>query len=357
MSDKKISSNLAMKALFVGLGSVGQRHLQNFKKITSADTVVLAYRTSNLNCVIQNGRALPCKSLAGYYDLIEYNNFDKALEQNPDVGFVCNPSNLHLETAIKLAKNSSHLFIEKPLATDTKDLSILENLIKKNKLITMVGFQTRFHPAAGEVKSIVDSKRYGEVVSAEFLWHTYLLEHHPYEDYRRGYAARNDLGGGVVFGLSHELDLIQWLFGVPLEVYALEGAPSKLEMDVEDTVSALFKCDSGKGVFPVSLNISYAQGLEQRRFSVLMQDALLECDLQYGSLRVIKHNKEEVFRKEYGGVKRNDLFRFEMENFLAAVVEKKETDIPVSEGKKSLIMTLAIHESLSTRRVVKIAYE
>jgi predicted dehydrogenase len=353
----KNSSKPIRKVLFVGLGSVGQRHLQNFKEVTSMDTVVLAYRTSNMNCVIKNGRALPCESLAGYYDLIEYKDFDKALEQNPDLGFVCNPSNLHLETAIKLAKNGSHLFIEKPLATDTKDLSILENLIKKNKLITMVGFQTRFHPAVGEVKLIVDSKRYGEVVSAEFFWHTYLPEHHSYEDYRRGYAARNDLGGGVVFGLSHELDLIQWLFGVPLEVYALEGARSKLEMDVEDTVSALFKCDSGKGAYPVSLNISYAQGLEQRKFSLLMQDAMIECDLQSGSVRVIKHNKEGVFRKEYGSVKRNDLFRSEMENFLTAVVEKKETDIPVSEGKKSLIMTLAIHESLNTGRVVKINYE
>jgi len=218
----------------------------------------------------------------------------------------------------------------------------------------MVGYQSRFHPVVKEAKLIIDNKQYGEVVNAEFLWHNYLPDFHSYEDYRKSYAARSDLGGGVTFGLSHELDLIQWLFGIPLEVYALAGAPSKIEVDVDDTVLALFKCNGDKGTYPVSLSLSYAQGLEQRKFCILMQEAILECDLQYRNLKVIKHNKIEVLAKEYKTVSRNDLFKFEMENFLTSVIEKKETDIPVSEGKKSLIMSLAVHKSLDTDGVVKI---
>lgn len=354
MFNKKICTNHIKKVLFVGLGSIGQRHLQNFKELTSFASTLIAYRTSNLNSVIKDGQATPCKSLADHYNLIEYNSFDKALEQNPDIGFICNPSNLHLKTAIKLAKNRCHLFIEKPLATNTRDLDVLENLIKKNKLITMVGYQTRFHPAVREVKSIIENKKYGEVVSANFLWHNYLPDFHSYEDYRKSYAARNDLGGGVTFGLTHELDLIQWLFGIPLEVYAVQGAPSKLEVDAEDTILVLFKCSRGKVTHPVSLSLSYAQGLERRKFCILMQEAILECDLQCRNLKVIKHNKTEVLAKEYKNISRNDLFKSEMENFLTSVRERKETDIPVSDGKKSLIMSLAIHRSLKTGKVVKV---
>ncbi|MDD5015777.1 MAG: Gfo/Idh/MocA family oxidoreductase, partial [Atribacterota bacterium] len=177
---------------------------------------------------------------------------------------------------------------------------------------------------------------------------------HPYEDYRRGYAARKDLGGGVTFGLIHELDLIQWLFGVPVEVFAVKGAPSKLEVDVEDTMMALFRCCSKTACYPVSLSLSYSQGLEQRRFCVLMQDGVLECDLQYGSLKVTRHNKGTVLVKEYKSIKRNDLFKSEMKHFLSCVIKREETNIPLSEGEKSLVMSLAVHKSLKTGKVVKI---
>lgn len=337
-----------LKALFVGLGSIGQRHLQNLQELMPAE--VIAYRTSRLDSVIRNGRAIPCEGLANYYNLTEYRDLNEALAQKPDISFVCNPSSLHLETAIKLAEKGSHLFIEKPLATDIRELGVLENLVEKNKLITMVGFQTRFHPVLKAVRAMLSDGRYGEVVSVEFLWHSFLPAFHAYEDYWKSYAARSDLGGGVVFGLSHELDLIQWLLGVPNEVYALRGATSRLRGDAEDTVMALFNCNA----HPVALSLSYAQGLERRRFSILMQDAVLECDLQHGTLRVVRHDKSDVFISDYEDIHRNDLFRLEMEHFLTAVIEGKETDIPISKGKKSLIMSLAVHESLKTGRVVEI---
>ena len=151
MLNEKVSADHSMKVLFVGLGSIGQRHLQNLRECVSVETTVMAYRTSDSNSVIENGQLIPCESLAGHYSLVEYSSFDKALEQNPDVGFVCNPSSLHLETAIKLAHNGSHLFVEKPLATDVRGLSVLEDLIREYELTTMVGYHTRFDPAVREV--------------------------------------------------------------------------------------------------------------------------------------------------------------------------------------------------------------
>ena len=52
----------------------------------------------------------------------------------------------------------------------------------------------------------------------------YLPGWHTYEDYRRMYASRADLGGGVVLSQIHELDYVYWLFGMPKRVFAW-GSP------------------------------------------------------------------------------------------------------------------------------------
>ena len=343
-----------MKALFVGLGSIGQRHLRNFKKLAGSEYTVLAYRTTNSNNIIKDGQALPCKSLADYYDFHEYNSLDNALAQKPNVGFICNPSNLHLETTLLLAERGTHLFIEKPLATDNALLAKLEGIIRQKKLISMVGFQSRFHPCIQETKRILGENEFGKVVSAQFNWSTYLPDHHPYEDYRQSYAARTDLGGGVTFCLSHELDLIQFFFGQPDSVYAVEGGTSKLDMKAEDTVAALFRCGDKTNSFPVSLRLSFAQGLNSRRFEILMEEGFLECDLQNNWLTVTNHMKKKIYERECKGLKRNDLFLEEMKHFLDSVSQHRETNIPVSEGTISLFIALAIHESLRTGTIMNV---
>ena len=69
----------------------------------------------------------------------------------------------------------------------------------------------------------------------------YLPGWHPYEDYRQSYAARRELGGGVVSTQIHELDYVHWLFGLPGRVFAVGGTLGSLDVDVEDTASALFE--------------------------------------------------------------------------------------------------------------------
>ena len=65
----------------------------------------------------------------------------------------------------------------------------------------------------------------------------YLPDWHPYEDYRTSYAARAELGGGVVLTQIHDYDLAWWLFG-PCHGRRNRRALSDLEIDVEDTVDA-----------------------------------------------------------------------------------------------------------------------
>ena len=105
-----------MKALFVGLGSIGQRHLRNFRKILGEEAEVLAYRTTKHRLVIENGEGVPCESLASRLRYREFNDLTEALAEQPKIVFITNPSAHHLEIAHAAAAAGCDLFIEKPLS-------------------------------------------------------------------------------------------------------------------------------------------------------------------------------------------------------------------------------------------------
>ncbi len=67
-----------MKYIFCGLGSIGERHLNNL--ISLGENDIIAYRK----------RGLPLRNVKK--DIPTYSSLEKALEQKPDVAFITNPS-------------------------------------------------------------------------------------------------------------------------------------------------------------------------------------------------------------------------------------------------------------------------
>ena len=79
---------------------------------------------------------------------------------------------------------------------------------------------------------------------------------------------------------------------------------SNLEIDVDDTIAALFQCGTEKRSFPVQLHLSFAQGREQREFTILLEDGVLHCDLIKAQLQIVNHKKETKLNKGYPNFKR-----------------------------------------------------
>src|SRR5204863_4717605 len=117
----------------------------------------------------------------------------------------------------------------------------LRQTVARNKLVTAVGCQWRWHPsvlALKALKILADEGDISGLSGVDIDYAEYLPDWHPYEDYRTSYAARADLGGGVVLTQIHDYDLAWWLFGASRTVTATGGHLSTLEIDVEDTVDA-----------------------------------------------------------------------------------------------------------------------
>lgn len=329
-----------MKVLFAGMGSVGQRHLKNLSYILDGRLTAMAYRTTNHDHVIVDGVISEGKSLKKTYGLKIFYDLDEALAQHPEAVFITNPSALHIPAALKAAGAGAHIFLEKPISHNLDGVDELEDLIKKKDLKLMVGYQTRFHPGYRQAKQILNERTYGKVVSAEFRWETYLPDHHPYEDYRQGYAAKKDLGGGVVLGLIHDLDLIWSFFGQPDQIRDARKS-TVLDMDVEDTVTAKLEFQN----FTAGLFLSYAQKKERRCFRITFEQARLECDFQNGIFCVLDHAGNVISNEEYRDFKRNDLFVNELKEFLSAIKEDRQPVISFQDGKESLILALRIKEA------------
>src|SRR5262249_19596141 len=149
------------------------------------------------------------------------------------VTFVCNPSSLHVPVALAALGAGSHVFVEKPLSNNTNNVDVLIAEAKRTGLVGYVGCQFRFHPAVKDLQRSLETGGIGRVLAVRAVVGEYLPGFHLYEDYRSMYAARRDLGGGVVLTQIHELDYLSLLFGMPRRVFAIGGHLSKLEVDVE----------------------------------------------------------------------------------------------------------------------------
>ena len=77
-----------MKALFIGLGSVGQRHLMNFKQLMGSNVDIIACRRTNHNILIKSGIARRVISLKKYLGFREINDLSQALKERPDIVFI-----------------------------------------------------------------------------------------------------------------------------------------------------------------------------------------------------------------------------------------------------------------------------
>ena len=331
-----------MIALFVGLGSIGQRHLNNFKSIIGDGAEILVYRETDRNALIKNGRVIPCVSLQHHYGFTQVRTLNDGLKEKPDVVFITNPSSKHLRIALKAAQKGCNLFIEKPLSHTLRGVDLLVKIVNLKDLVVTVGYQMRFHPCYKFVSKILSEKKYGDVISASFEWGTYLPNHHPYEDYRRGYAANKKLGGGAVLGLSHEIDIICSFWGQPEKLYAVGGKLSYLDMDVEDTVSILMGFKRGSLIFPVTLFLSYAQTKEIRKFRIQLEDALVLCDLLNNRVTLFENSNEIIIQKDFSNLKRNDLFMEEMSEFINAVRKKQQSSISLYDGIEALKLAMRI---------------
>jgi predicted dehydrogenase len=339
----------------VGLGGIGQRHVRNLRTLLGLGVDICACRTRGLSDVLTDDLKIdPHGYVEEKYNIRVFKDLDQALATRPEAVFICNPSSLHIPVALAAARAGCHLFIEKPLSHNSEGVDELIRLTGDRNLIALVGFQMRFHPCLRRLDSLLSNRVVGRLTAVRVEVGEYLPGFHTYEDYRRMYAARQDLGGGVILSQIHELDYIYWLFGLPRRVFALGGHLSGLEIDVEDTASILMECVADGRPLPVHVHQDFIQRPPSRTCEVVGDAGKILLDFHALTVRVFSDRGELVERDTFEGFERNQLFMDELKHFKACLQGLEKPAVTLQDGRQSLRIALAAKESLRTGKVVEL---
>lgn len=346
-----------MKILMIGLGSIGQRHLRNIKRVLGTEGEILAYRVRGLQRTFSDSMKIRDNiCLEEEFGIRAFGDLDEALSHKPEIAFITNPTNMHIPCAIKCARAGCHLFMEKPVSDDLEGIKELEEAVKESGVKVFVGYQNRFHPAVRMVKESLEQKELGRILSVRSVVGERLSTMHTYEDYKDTYMARKDMGGGVVTNqLVHEMDYLYYLFGKPLSVYAIGGTLGNLGIDVEDNCDALFfmEGDEGGGI-AVSVHADFYQSPPCRFLKVVGEKGQIEADLI--SATVTKTVLDVTEKAAFPRFARNDMFIEELELFLSCIKNNKKEAITLQDGVVSLKMAMAVKESMEKGGVINVGF-
>ena len=326
-----------MRFLIVGLGSIGRRHLRNLLALGERDIVL--YRTYRAT--------LPDEELAGFP--VE-TDLEAALARRPQAVIVANPTALHLEVAVPAAEAGCHLLLEKPIAHTLDRLGELRAALRRGGGQVLVGFQFRFHPGLGRIAHLLAEGAIGRPLSARAHWGEYLPDWHPWEDYRQGYSARGELGGGVILTLCHPLDYLRWLLGEVRALWAFAGQLSDLDLTVEDTaeIGLAFE-NEALG----SVHLDYNQRPPSHHLEIIGTQGTLRWDGLGGEVRLyqVARGAWQSFPAPEG-FDRNTMFLAEMRHFLAVVRGEAEPLCTLDDGQRALELALAAHQSAREGRLI-----
>lgn len=328
------------KFLIAGLGSIGRRHLRNLIALGEQDVVLLRTHRSTLSD----------EELAG---LAVETDLSKALSKHdPEAVIVANPTALHLDVAIPAAEAGCAILLEKPISHSMERLEVLRQTVERRESKVLVGFQLRYHPCLVRAHQLIEDGRLGRVLSSRVHFGEYLPAWHPWEDYRQGYAARADLGGGVLLTQCHSLDYLPWLIGKVESVWGYLAKLSDLDLEVEDSaeIGVLFADQS-----PGSLHIDFAQQPPSHLVEIHGGGGSLHCDLHAGVLRFYDAASREW--EEHGlpqSWERNTMFLEEMRHFVAVAKGNAEPACTLEDGLRVMRLIEAVQESNSSGRRVSL---
>lgn len=328
------------KFLVVGCGSIGMRHIKN---LISLGVDVSA-------CDVDHRRlkdAILTHNLAGYGD------FEEALEDSWDGVVIASPSIFHYFQTIECLKRDIPVLVEKPMATSVAEAKMIEDLEVKRKSVLLNGFNMRFHPSINRVKEMLDRALIGRVFAIRTMAGYYLPDWHPGHDYRQGYSARADLGGGAILDGIHELDYIRYFFGDIEQVYCIGGTMSDLEIDTEDMAELVMKCSNG---VHAEVHLNYLNRTRLREFLIIGENGLIKWDSNDGTVKHFDAMEKcwKVYREEFE-FHINDTYILEMRHFINCIFGKEKSINDAREGKSVIELVECAKKSLETGQPVMIS--
>ena len=324
---------LISRILIVGLGSIGKRHLRLARELLpSADIRVLRHQV--------------CDSIPEHANGC-FSNLEQAVNFAPQIAVIASPASHHVAVAQALAEAGVHLLVEKPLSATVDGVSKLLEICCEQKTVLLTGYNLRFLLSIQRFRDLLGESLIGNVLSVRCEIGQYLPSWRPDSDYRLGVSARQELGGGALLELSHELDYMRWIFGEVDWVKATLSRQSSLEIDVEDTAHLTMGfASTGNGNKLIgTVSLDFIRHDTTRLCTAIGEKGSLRWNGLTGVVELYNAGAkewQEIFRHQH---QRDESYLAEWNNFIDCVTEYKTPNITGEDGLKVLQIIEAARKS------------
>jgi len=322
-----------MKLLVIGCGSIGERHIRNLKNISKRNEIFVFDLDKRRQRLMEKRYGVtPIKNLSKFIS-----------KEKIDGILICVPPSFHLELAKKLLKYNSPLFIEKPLSHKFNGIDGFVKQVKKRNTPVLIGYNLHFHPGIILVKKFIEENKIGRLLSVRIDAGQYLPDWRPWQDYRKSYTAKEDLGGGIILDGSHEINYLCWFLNnmKPTKIFCLAGKISDLEVETEDTAEILLKFNTGT---IANIHLDFTQRAYSRSCKIIGTDGTIIWDYPGNKVKLYmaKNKKWQIFNLKF---KPNDMYIEEMKHFLRIIQKKEKPRVSLIEGRNTLKLALSAKKS------------
>ena len=222
---------------FIGCGEVTE------KKSGPAFSLI---ENSKVVAVMSRSEA-KARSYAQRHGIKHWYTDPQALLDDPEVNavYIATPPSTHATFAIMAMKAGKPVYIEKPMAANYEDCCRINRISHTTGMPCFVAYYRRYLPYFQKVREMVLQGEIGNVINVQIRFAQPPRDMDHSNTNRPWRVQANIAGGGYFYDLApHQLDLLQDMFGCILEAEGYKSNRGRL-YDVEDTVSACFKFESG----------------------------------------------------------------------------------------------------------------
>ena len=326
----------SIKMAVIGLGNIGTLHMAN---IAATEKVELA-----AVCDIIPEKAA---AAADEYGCRSYTDSDDLLSDRVcDAVMIATPHYSHTTIGIAALQSGHHVLVEKPISVHKADCERLIAAHEGTGLVFGAMFSQRPDPHYRKMKELVDNGELGRFLRINWIITRWFRTEAYYASggWRATWAGE---GGGVLLNqCPHNLDLLQWICGMPRRVHGFCGIGKRHDIEVEDEVTAYLEYDDDcTGVFVTTTG--EAPGTNRFEIAGEMGKLVLEDGQltftrnEIGATEFSRTSETSFGRPESEVIE----FEFEgtggahfevLENFADAILDGAELIAPAEEGIRSV---------------------
>lgn len=336
----------------IGLGSMGAVHARNILDGLVPNATLAAV------CDLEEDLAAfaPAKPFRKSAELIRSGEVDAVI--------IATPHYDHTTIGIDALKQGLHVLVEKPISVHKADCQKLIAAHQGKKQVFAAMFNQRTTPQFIKLREMIQAGEFGEIRRVNWIITNWFRSQAYYNSggWRATWAGE---GGGVLLNqCPHNLDLFQWLFGMPSVVQAHCRYGRYHEIEVEDDVTAYLEYPNGAtGVFITSTG--EAPGTNRLEITAERGRIVLEenrITWERNEVPTSEHSKRTLerwtgpatWKVEVPVSGSGEAHVGIMKNFVNAILNGEKLIAPAAEGIHSVELANAMLYSSHTGKPVKL---